>query len=144
MSFFVWLIKTLLTSSAGCYTPKPVHRGPEEGTDSPPSEAQREAHTQLLSRITDGQPHLGLQGPDYVTGSNLPSHSDVQISCFTGVRIQVRLAFLYVYTVSVENCVHFLGNYFNFEILIPTEPPCRWKKALVILDLMVLPSMWPF
>uniref|UniRef100_A0A3Q3X003 Gem-associated protein 5 TPR domain-containing protein n=1 Tax=Mola mola TaxID=94237 RepID=A0A3Q3X003_MOLML len=29
-----------------------------------------------------------LCGADYVTGSNLPSHSDVQLSCFTGHRIQ--------------------------------------------------------
>uniref|UniRef100_A0A8D3AMG1 WD repeat-containing protein 17 n=1 Tax=Scophthalmus maximus TaxID=52904 RepID=A0A8D3AMG1_SCOMX len=31
---------------------------------------------------------LVLCGADYVTGSNLPSHSDVQLSCFTGQRIQ--------------------------------------------------------
>uniref|UniRef100_A0A667WAL4 WD repeat domain 17 n=1 Tax=Myripristis murdjan TaxID=586833 RepID=A0A667WAL4_9TELE len=31
---------------------------------------------------------LVLYGMDYVTGSNLPSHSDVQLSCFTGHRIQ--------------------------------------------------------
>uniref|UniRef100_A0A3P8W9Z8 WD repeat domain 17 n=1 Tax=Cynoglossus semilaevis TaxID=244447 RepID=A0A3P8W9Z8_CYNSE len=31
---------------------------------------------------------LVLRGADYVTGSNLPSHSDVQLSCFTGQRIQ--------------------------------------------------------
>uniref|UniRef100_A0A3Q1H7T3 Uncharacterized protein n=1 Tax=Anabas testudineus TaxID=64144 RepID=A0A3Q1H7T3_ANATE len=31
---------------------------------------------------------LVLCGADYVTGSNLPSHSDVQLSCFTGHRIQ--------------------------------------------------------
>ena len=74
-------------------TPKLIPRGPEEAPYSPPSEAQREEYAQLLSRITE-QPHLGLQGPDYVTGSNLPSHSDVQISCFTGVRIQVSLSFL--------------------------------------------------
>lgn len=30
-----------------------------------------------------------LCGADYVMGSNLPSHSDVQVSCFTGNRIQV-------------------------------------------------------
>uniref|UniRef100_H2TK73 WD repeat domain 17 n=1 Tax=Takifugu rubripes TaxID=31033 RepID=H2TK73_TAKRU len=29
-----------------------------------------------------------LCGADYVMGSNLPSHSDVQVSCFTGNRIQ--------------------------------------------------------
>uniref|UniRef100_A0A3B5LRY2 Gem-associated protein 5 TPR domain-containing protein n=1 Tax=Xiphophorus couchianus TaxID=32473 RepID=A0A3B5LRY2_9TELE len=31
---------------------------------------------------------LVLVGPDYVTGSNLPSHSDLHPSCFTGHRIQ--------------------------------------------------------
>uniref|UniRef100_A0A669BHG8 WD repeat domain 17 n=1 Tax=Oreochromis niloticus TaxID=8128 RepID=A0A669BHG8_ORENI len=44
---------------------------------SPPSECQREEFSALL-----------LCGADYVTGSNLPSHSDLQLSCFTGQRIQ--------------------------------------------------------
>ncbi|XP_041912815.1 WD repeat-containing protein 17 isoform X4 [Alosa alosa] len=70
-----------------------VVKGSVEPSYSPPSEAQREAYAQLLSRITE-QPHMGLQGPDYVTGSNLPSHSEVQISCFTGVRIQGPVFFL--------------------------------------------------
>uniref|UniRef100_A0AAX7SCM5 Gem-associated protein 5 TPR domain-containing protein n=1 Tax=Astatotilapia calliptera TaxID=8154 RepID=A0AAX7SCM5_ASTCA len=43
----------------------------------PPSECQREEFSALL-----------LCGADYVTGSNLPSHSDLQLSCFTGQRIQ--------------------------------------------------------
>lgn len=34
---------------------------------------------------------LVLCGADYVTGSNLPSHADAQLSCFTGHRIQVWL-----------------------------------------------------
>uniref|UniRef100_A0A8C5FIC9 WD repeat domain 17 n=1 Tax=Gadus morhua TaxID=8049 RepID=A0A8C5FIC9_GADMO len=47
-------------------------------SSSPPSEEQSQEFTCSLV----------LFGPDYVTGSNLPSHSDVQLSCFTGQRIQ--------------------------------------------------------
>ncbi|ROI47932.1 WD repeat-containing protein 17 [Anabarilius grahami] len=60
---------------------------------APPSEAQKTEYSQLLSRMRD-EPIKGLEGPDYVTGSNLPSHSDVQISCFTGLRIQGPAFFL--------------------------------------------------
>uniref|UniRef100_A0A4W6CYL3 WD repeat domain 17 n=1 Tax=Lates calcarifer TaxID=8187 RepID=A0A4W6CYL3_LATCA len=45
-----------------------------QSNSNPPSESQREEFI--------------LCGADYVTGSNLPSHSDVQLSCFTGQRIQ--------------------------------------------------------
>ena len=38
-----------------------------------------------------------LCGADYVTGSNLPSHSDVQLSCFTGHRIQVCVPSVYCF-----------------------------------------------
>ncbi|XP_039546854.1 WD repeat-containing protein 17 isoform X4 [Pimephales promelas] len=60
---------------------------------APPSEAQKTEYNQLLSRMRE-DPIKGLEGPDYVTGSNLPSHSDVQISCFTGLRIQGPAFFL--------------------------------------------------
>ncbi|XP_043089740.1 WD repeat-containing protein 17 isoform X2 [Puntigrus tetrazona] len=60
---------------------------------NPPSEAQKKEYSQLLSRMSE-EPIKGLEGPDYVTGSNLPSHSDVQISCFTGLRIQGPAFFL--------------------------------------------------
>ncbi|XP_056127783.1 WD repeat-containing protein 17 isoform X1 [Rhinichthys klamathensis goyatoka] len=60
---------------------------------APPSEAQKTEYSQLLSRMRE-EPIKGLEGPDYVTGSNLPSHSDVQISCFTGLRIQGPAFFL--------------------------------------------------
>uniref|UniRef100_A0A672N4U7 WD repeat-containing protein 17-like n=1 Tax=Sinocyclocheilus grahami TaxID=75366 RepID=A0A672N4U7_SINGR len=60
---------------------------------TPPSEAQKTEYSQLLSRMRE-EPVKGLEGPDYVTGSNLPSHSDVQISCFTGLRIQGPAFFL--------------------------------------------------
>uniref|UniRef100_A0A667WLY8 WD repeat domain 17 n=1 Tax=Myripristis murdjan TaxID=586833 RepID=A0A667WLY8_9TELE len=42
----------------------------------------------LEKRIQPTDSALVLYGMDYVTGSNLPSHSDVQLSCFTGHRIQ--------------------------------------------------------
>ncbi|XP_069796992.1 WD repeat-containing protein 17 [Narcine bancroftii] len=60
---------------------------------TPPSESQREAYAILLNRIEE-EPIKGLIGPDYVTGSNLPSHSDVHISCLTGLRIQGPVYFL--------------------------------------------------
>ncbi|RXN04458.1 WD repeat-containing 17-like isoform X1 [Labeo rohita] len=59
----------------------------------PASEAQKREYSQLLSRTRE-ELIKGLEGPDYVTGSNLPSHSDVQISCFTGLRIQGPAFFL--------------------------------------------------
>ncbi|TRZ01527.1 hypothetical protein DNTS_005210 [Danionella cerebrum] len=65
----------------------------DDSTCTPPSEAQQTQYSQLLSRMRE-EPIKGLEGPDYVTGSNLPSHSDVQISCFTGLRIQGPAFFL--------------------------------------------------
>lgn len=86
---------------------------------SPPSECQKEAFVCLQRRIQRADPGrvtssvavvmfftllvetvmskskmsfsaaTVLRGADYVMGSNLPSHSDVQVSCFTGNRIQV-------------------------------------------------------
>lgn len=35
------------------------------------------------------EPSIYLTGVDMVTGSLLPSHSDVQLSCLTGERIKV-------------------------------------------------------
>ncbi|XP_043560687.1 WD repeat-containing protein 17 isoform X4 [Chiloscyllium plagiosum] len=60
---------------------------------TPPSESQREVYSILLKRIKE-EPIKGLIGPDYVTGSNLPSHSDVHTSCLTGLRIQGPVYFL--------------------------------------------------
>uniref|UniRef100_A0A8C5CQE9 WD repeat domain 17 n=1 Tax=Gadus morhua TaxID=8049 RepID=A0A8C5CQE9_GADMO len=58
-------------------------------SSSPPSEEQSQEFTCLQNRICPTEiGSLVLFGPDYVTGSNLPSHSDVQLSCFTGQRIQ--------------------------------------------------------
>uniref|UniRef100_A0A8C2I0I3 WD repeat domain 17 n=1 Tax=Cyprinus carpio TaxID=7962 RepID=A0A8C2I0I3_CYPCA len=48
----------------------------------------------LFCTVSKEEPIKGLDGPDYVTGSNLPSHSDVQISCFTALRIQGPAFFL--------------------------------------------------
>ncbi|GAB0188611.1 WD repeat-containing protein 17 [Grus japonensis] len=60
---------------------------------TPPSELQRTVYSMLISRIKE-EPLKGMVGPDYVTGSNLPSHSDVHISCLTGLRIQGPVFFL--------------------------------------------------
>ncbi|CAB1327220.1 unnamed protein product [Coregonus sp. 'balchen'] len=68
-------------------------RGPDDAPYTPPSEAQKAEHARLLDRLQK-EPLRGLEGPDYVTGSNLPSHSDVQVSCFTGLRIQGPVFFL--------------------------------------------------
>lgn len=43
----------------------------------------------LLKRLKD-ESLRGIIGHDYVTGSNLPSHSDIHISCLTGLKIQVQ------------------------------------------------------
>ncbi|XP_061131267.1 WD repeat-containing protein 17-like isoform X4 [Syngnathus typhle] len=57
-----------------------------QSSDNPPSESQKEDFRCLEKRIL---PVNSVScGADYVTGSNLPSHSDVQLSCFTGSRIQ--------------------------------------------------------
>lgn len=55
---------------------------------TPPSESQRALYSVLVSRI-QWEPLKGMVGPDCVTGSNLPSHSDVHTSCLTGLKIQV-------------------------------------------------------
>ncbi|XP_042664033.1 WD repeat-containing protein 17 isoform X1 [Tyto alba] len=60
---------------------------------SPPSESQRTVYSVLAARIQE-EPLKGMVGPDYVTGSNLPSHSDIHISCLTGLRIQGPVFFL--------------------------------------------------
>ncbi|XP_047668416.1 WD repeat-containing protein 17 isoform X1 [Tachysurus fulvidraco] len=70
-----------------------MNKGAEDIPYTPPTEAQRAEYTLLLSRMR-AELLKGLQGPDYVTGSSLPSHSDVQISCFTGLRIQGPVFFL--------------------------------------------------
>ncbi|XP_071412366.1 WD repeat-containing protein 17 isoform X1 [Pithys albifrons albifrons] len=60
---------------------------------TPPSESQRATYSVLVSRIQE-EPLKGMVGPDCVTGSNLPSHSDVHISCLTGLKIQGPVFFL--------------------------------------------------
>lgn len=67
------------------------HRSADELPATPPSELQQEIYATLTSRIKE-EPLKVTIGPDYVTGSNLPSHSDVHISCLTGLRIQVFLS----------------------------------------------------
>ncbi|XP_059577844.1 WD repeat-containing protein 17 isoform X2 [Alligator mississippiensis] len=65
----------------------------DESPYTPPSDSQRMIYSTLVSRMQE-EPLKGLIGPDYVTGSNLPSHSDVHISCLTGLRIQGPVFFL--------------------------------------------------
>ncbi|NXB05389.1 WDR17 protein, partial [Cnemophilus loriae] len=60
---------------------------------TPPSESQRVLYSVLVSRIQE-EPLKGMVGPDCVTGSNLPSHSDVHTSCLTGLKIQGPVFFL--------------------------------------------------
>ncbi|NXU34394.1 WDR17 protein, partial [Drymodes brunneopygia] len=60
---------------------------------TPPSESQRALYSVLVSRIQE-EPLKGIVGPDCVTGSNLPSHSDVHTSCLTGLKIQGPVFFL--------------------------------------------------
>lgn len=55
-------------------------------------------------------------GPDYVTGSNLPSHSDVHISCLTGLKIQVQPHFRYTLCISIVFMYLFLKYYLKISI----------------------------
>lgn len=64
-------------------------RSSEESPYTPPSDSQRMVYATLLKRLKE-EPLRGIIGPDYVTGSNLPSHSDIHVSCFTGLKIQVQ------------------------------------------------------
>ncbi|RMC13989.1 hypothetical protein DUI87_09073 [Hirundo rustica rustica] len=68
-------------------------RPPDELPCTPPSESQRALYSVLVSRIQE-EPLKGMVGPDCVTGSNLPSHSDVHTSCLTGLKIQGPVFFL--------------------------------------------------
>ncbi|KAM4836670.1 WD repeat-containing protein 17 isoform 4-T4 [Thomomys bottae] len=65
----------------------------EDSPCTPPSDSQRTVYATLLKRLKE-EPLTGIIGPDYVTGSNLPSHSDIHISCFTGLKIQGPVYFL--------------------------------------------------
>ncbi|XP_028600904.2 WD repeat-containing protein 17 isoform X2 [Podarcis muralis] len=70
-----------------------LNKSADELPATPPSELQQEIYATLTSRIKE-EPLKVTIGPDYVTGSNLPSHSDVHISCLTGLRIQGPVFFL--------------------------------------------------
>uniref|UniRef100_A0A2K6F7Z6 Uncharacterized protein n=1 Tax=Propithecus coquereli TaxID=379532 RepID=A0A2K6F7Z6_PROCO len=61
----------------------------EDSPYTPPSDSQRMIYSTLLKRLKE-ESLQGIIGPDYVTGSNLPSHSDIHISCLTGLKIQVQ------------------------------------------------------
>ncbi|XP_040274621.1 WD repeat-containing protein 17 isoform X2 [Bufo bufo] len=77
-----WRACTLSTSKSGDDLPY-----------TPPTETQRKIYSSIVEKIKE-EPIKGLIGPDYVTGSNLPSHSDVHVSCLTGLRIQGPVFFL--------------------------------------------------
>ncbi|XP_014403244.1 PREDICTED: WD repeat-containing protein 17 [Myotis brandtii] len=66
---------------------QPVHPSSEDSPYIPASESQRRVYAALLRRL-QAEPLRGMVGPDYVTGSHLPSHSDARISCLTGLKIQ--------------------------------------------------------
>ncbi|XP_028336962.1 WD repeat-containing protein 17 isoform X1 [Physeter macrocephalus] len=70
-----------------------VNRSSEESPYTPPSDSQRMVYATLLKRLKE-EPLRGIIGPDYVTGSNLPSHFDSHISCLTGLKIQGPVFFL--------------------------------------------------
>nr|XP_036852066.1 WD repeat-containing protein 17 isoform X6 [Manis javanica] len=70
-----------------------IHGSSEAAPRTPPSESQRLVYAALLKRLKE-EPLRGSIGPDYVTGSNLPSHSDSHISCLTGLKIQGPVFFL--------------------------------------------------
>ncbi|NXP25942.1 WDR17 protein, partial [Scytalopus superciliaris] len=70
-----------------------LNKPSDEVPCTPPSESQRAMYAVLVSRIQE-EPLKGMVGPDCVTGSNLPSHSDVHISCLTGLKIQGPVFFL--------------------------------------------------
>ncbi|XP_058380914.1 WD repeat-containing protein 17 isoform X5 [Diceros bicornis minor] len=64
-----------------------INRSSEESPYTTPSDSQRMIYAALLKRLKE-EPLKGIIGPDYVTGSNLPGHSDIHISCLTGLKIQ--------------------------------------------------------
>uniref|UniRef100_A0A4W3GRT2 WD repeat domain 17 n=1 Tax=Callorhinchus milii TaxID=7868 RepID=A0A4W3GRT2_CALMI len=71
---------------------QPANKAFQDSLYTPPA-SQRDVYDILLKRIEE-EPIKGLIGHDYVTGSNLPSHSEVHISCLTGLRIQGPVYFL--------------------------------------------------
>uniref|UniRef100_A0A8C9HES9 WD repeat domain 17 n=1 Tax=Piliocolobus tephrosceles TaxID=591936 RepID=A0A8C9HES9_9PRIM len=68
-------------------------RSLEDSPYTAPSDSQRMVYATLLKRLKE-ESLKGIIGPDYVTGSNLPSHSDIHISCLTGLKIQGPVFFL--------------------------------------------------
>uniref|UniRef100_A0A5F8G5C9 WD repeat domain 17 n=1 Tax=Monodelphis domestica TaxID=13616 RepID=A0A5F8G5C9_MONDO len=71
---------------------QPVNRSTELPHTSP-TDSQRMIYESLLKKMKE-EPLREITGPDYVTGSNLPSHSAVYISCLTGLKIQGPVFFL--------------------------------------------------
>ncbi|XP_036619356.1 WD repeat-containing protein 17 isoform X4 [Trichosurus vulpecula] len=70
-----------------------ANKSTEDPPYTPPSDSQRMIYASLLKKMKE-ETLRGITGPDSVTGSNLPSHSDVHISCLTGLKIQGPVFFL--------------------------------------------------
>lgn len=81
-----------------------VPRPTDELPCTPPSESQRALYSALVSRIQE-EPLKGMVGPDCVTGSNLPSHSDIHTSCLTGLKIQVQFQWDKVFLPDSVDCL---------------------------------------
>ncbi|XP_039176577.1 WD repeat-containing protein 17 isoform X1 [Crotalus tigris] len=70
-----------------------LNKSSDELPEILPSELQQQIYTTMLSRIKE-EPLQVTIGTNYVSGSNFPSHSDVHISCLTGLKIQGPVFFL--------------------------------------------------
>uniref|UniRef100_A0A2D4LHW6 WD repeat-containing protein 17 n=2 Tax=Micrurus spixii TaxID=129469 RepID=A0A2D4LHW6_9SAUR len=70
-----------------------LNKSSDELLQIPPSELQQQIYATMLSRIKEEHLQITI-GTNYVSGSNLPGHSDVHISCLTGLRIQGPVFFL--------------------------------------------------
>uniref|UniRef100_A0A8C6XLS3 WD repeat domain 17 n=1 Tax=Naja naja TaxID=35670 RepID=A0A8C6XLS3_NAJNA len=70
-----------------------LNKSSDELLQIAPSELQQQIYATMLSRIKEEHLQITI-GTNYVSGSNLPGHSDVHISCLTGLRIQGPVFFL--------------------------------------------------
>ncbi|XP_013910742.1 PREDICTED: WD repeat-containing protein 17 isoform X1 [Thamnophis sirtalis] len=70
-----------------------LNKSSDELLQMPSSELQQQIYATMLSRIKE-EPLQVTIGTNYVSGSNLPGHSDIHISCLTGLRIQGPVFFL--------------------------------------------------
>lgn len=114
------------------------YRSSDELLQILPSELQQQIYTTMLSRIKE-EPLQVTIGTNYVSGSNFPSHSDVHISCLTGLKIQVldnrtglhsvrtckyQYFWLYPIVIQMESCLHTGASpeyYSNLRFLNPLQ-----------------------